>query len=128
MTKQLNAHIAELQKVLEGPNGKYWAHGPAVRALIAALEQSNAERNKAYRQASAARNAFDEQYQLRDTAEKRIAELEARPLAVKLPERIPNVLYNVLYRECEGFVESAADTQVIWVAFKKYFIGQMEGE
>lgn len=45
MTKQLEAHIAELQKVLDGPNGKYWAHGPAFKALIAALEQAQQQNN-----------------------------------------------------------------------------------
>ena len=40
-------------------------------------------RKNAWKQASAARNGFDEQYALRDGAEKRIAELESR--TVKLP-------------------------------------------
>lgn len=40
MIKQLEAHITQLQKVLDGPHGKYWAHGPAFESLIAALERS----------------------------------------------------------------------------------------
>lgn len=40
MNKQLEAYVAELQKIIDGPNGRYWAHGPAFKALIAALEQS----------------------------------------------------------------------------------------
>ncbi|WP_336981776.1 MULTISPECIES: hypothetical protein [unclassified Cedecea] len=98
MTKQLEALIAEMKAAAEAQD-KYMRGGAFsiawdesitpknVMTLIAALEQSDCERNKAYRQASAARNAFDEQYQLRDAAEKRIAELEASPLAVKLPDR-----------------------------------------
>lgn len=46
MTKLLEDHIAELQKLMTGPNGKLWCHTPAVSALIAALEQSQQEKDK----------------------------------------------------------------------------------
>lgn len=98
MTKQLEALIARILKLASlaeqtniNESSESWVAylnevSPTnVRELIAALEQANCERNKAYRQASAARIAFDEQYQLRDTAERRLAEMEASPPAVKLP-------------------------------------------
>lgn len=49
MTKKLDAHIAKLQEILDGPHGKYWAHGPAVEALIAALERADKLQDSAFR-------------------------------------------------------------------------------
>jgi len=49
---------AELQSAMSGSSGRYWNYTPAVTAVLAALEQ----------------------------AEKRVAELEARTLTVKLPQ------------------------------------------
>ena len=45
---------------------------------------------------------------------------------IKLPERIPPELYQVLYRECGGFVETSANSQVIWEEFKKYFMQRLK--
>lgn len=49
---------AELQAAMSGPAGRQWMYGPAVSAVLAALEQ----------------------------AEQRITELEARTLTMKLPQ------------------------------------------
>jgi len=49
---------AELQAAMSGPAGRHWNYGPAVSAVLEALEQ----------------------------AERRVAELEARTLTVKLPD------------------------------------------
>lgn len=70
MTKQLEAHIAELQKVIDGPNGKYWAHEPAVSPLIAALEQSQQESKVQLKTIASVTELWNENRQ-------RIAELEA---------------------------------------------------
>lgn len=54
----IEAVKAELQAAMSGPAGRQWSYGPAVSTVLAALEQ----------------------------AEKRVAELEARTLTVKLPQ------------------------------------------
>ncbi|WP_336818085.1 hypothetical protein [Cedecea sp. MMO-103] len=77
MTKQLEAHIAELQKVINGPSGGLWAHGPAVSALIAALEQAQQQSKELQTKLDATEAVA---LALRDDARdagKRVAELEA---------------------------------------------------
>ena len=77
MTKPLEAYIAELQEVINGPHGKLWYHTPAVSALIAALEQSQEDK--------ATQREYYEQ--VISDGSKRIAELESSQLAVELPPK-----------------------------------------
>jgi uncharacterized phage infection (PIP) family protein YhgE len=90
--EQSQQHNKELQTKLDATEAVALALRDEVRGAakrVAELEASETqlieERDKAYRQASAARNAFDEQYRQREAAERRILELEASPLVVKLP-------------------------------------------
>lgn len=91
MTKSLEAHIAELQGVIDGPGGKRWLYGPAVSALIAALEQSQANRDSwkqiAQKNISERETDIDELVKARN----RITELESSALCVKSTDAMREV-------------------------------------
>lgn len=65
----IEAALAELQKPLNGRNAKTWAFGPAVRTLIAALEQAKSETKEF-------RHRLRNEQALLESADKRIDELE----------------------------------------------------
>ncbi|MDU2939892.1 hypothetical protein ACMGGS_18755 [Superficieibacter sp. BNK-5] len=83
MTKSgmsIEAAKAELQAAMSGPAGRHWNYGPAVSAVLEALEQ----------------------------AERRVAELEAHTLSVKLPQPLQVSLDFSLIRRALSNVGIAA--------------------
>jgi hypothetical protein len=116
MTKPFEAHIEELQEVIDGPHGKFWCHTPAVSALIAALEQSQRE-NINFKQGCENDPLLHEVIDLKE----RIAELEASQLTLTMPRhKTPDdfvddvyssedlsMIYNACLLECKVKIRNA---------------------
>lgn len=50
---------------------------------------------------------------------------QPQQFVVKLPEKIPRALYQVIYEECGAFVDCDANPQKIWEAFRKFSGGEI---
>mgnify|MGYP001049705312 FL=1 len=75
---EAEAKCAALLDELEAKDKRIVEQNTELFKQSADIAELTLSRKNAWRQASAARQGFDEQFSLRETAEKRIAELEAR--------------------------------------------------